>query len=114
MPSSRTGGRGLLVRSSLLWQAAHRLRSGPSRKRHVVALMRLEMVGDGRWRNAACFQAEAAQRLDAELMRPAVLPSRGGVPALNFGTIRHRGRSLLAYLGCVVLVLDPVKRPRAS
>ena len=30
VPSSRTGARGLLVRSSLLWQSAHRLRSLPS------------------------------------------------------------------------------------
>jgi hypothetical protein len=30
VPSSRTGARGLLVRSSLLWQSVHRLRSWPS------------------------------------------------------------------------------------
>jgi hypothetical protein len=49
------------------------------------------MVGDGRWRDAACFQTQPTQWFDHELMRSAAAPARGAVPAINFRTIRHRG-----------------------
>src|SRR5215831_11043162 len=80
VPSSRTGARGLLVRSSLLLQSAHRL-----------VPMRHDMVGDGRWGDAARFQAKPTQWFDHELMCSAALPARGAIPAMNFRTMRHRG-----------------------
>src|SRR5262245_61175078 len=80
VPSSRTGARGLLVRSSLLLQSAHRL-----------VPMRHDMVGDGRWGDAARFQAKPTQWFDHELMCSAALPARGAIPAMNFRTLRHRG-----------------------
>jgi hypothetical protein len=56
-----------------------------------IASVRLDMVGDGRRRDAACFQAEPTQRLDTQLMRPAALPASGAVPAMNVRRVRHRG-----------------------
>jgi hypothetical protein len=50
--------------------------------------VRLDMVGDGRWRDAACFQAEPTQRLDHELMRSAALPASGVMPAVSFRAMR--------------------------
>src|SRR5215831_12994608 len=91
VPSSRTGARGLLVRSSLLWQSAHRLRSQAEPERGEVAPMRHDMVGDGRWGDAARFQAKPTQWFDHELMCSAALPARGAIPAMNFRTMRHRG-----------------------
>jgi hypothetical protein len=46
-------------------------------ERGEVAQMRHDMVGDGRRRDAACLQAQPAQRLDHKLMRSAALPAGG-------------------------------------
>jgi hypothetical protein len=55
------------------------------------------MVGDGRWHDAACLQAQPAQWLDHELMRSAALPACGAVPAVDIRTERHRGQGLLPF-----------------
>jgi len=52
VPSSRTGAR---------WQSAHRLRRLAEPERGEVAPMRHDMVGDGRWGDAARFQAKPTQ-----------------------------------------------------
>ena len=59
---------GALFASSLLWQWAHRLRSGSSLNAMKSSLC-IDMVGDCRWRDAASFPAEPTQRLDTQLMR---------------------------------------------
>jgi hypothetical protein len=59
---------GALFASSLLWQSARRLWSGPSLSAMKSSLC-LDMVGDCRWRDAASFPAEPTQRLDTQLMR---------------------------------------------
>ena len=66
-PKSRTP-HGALFASSLLWQSARRLWSGPSLSAMKSSLC-LDMVGDCRWRDAASFPAEPTQRLDTQLMR---------------------------------------------
>jgi hypothetical protein len=43
--------------------------------------MRRDVVADGRWRDAACLQAQPAQWLDHKLMR------LGGVPSWRCSTI---------------------------
>jgi len=63
-------------------------------ERCEVASVRLDMVSDGRWRDAAIFQAKPTQRLDHELIRSAALPAGGAIPAMNFRTMRHRGQGL--------------------
>jgi hypothetical protein len=52
--------------------------------------MRRDVVGDGRWRDAACFQAQPTQWFDHELMRSAALPASGAVPAMDVRRVRHR------------------------
>src|SRR5215831_6763303 len=58
-------------------------------ERGVVPSMRCDVVGDGRWRDAAAFQAESAQWFDHELMTASALPASGAIPAMNFRTMRH-------------------------
>jgi len=53
--------------------------------------MRRDVVGDGRWRDAAGFQAESAQWFDHELMRAAALPARSAIPSVDLRRVRHRG-----------------------
>jgi len=59
----------------------------------VVPSMRRDVVGDGRWRDAASFQAQPAQGLDHELMRSAACPARGAIPSVDLRRVRHRGQS---------------------
>ena len=56
---------GALFASSLLWQSARGLWSGPSLSAMKSSLC-LDMVGDCRWRDAASFPAEPTQRLDTQ------------------------------------------------
>jgi hypothetical protein len=60
----------------------------------VVPSMRRDVVGDGRWRDAARFQAEPTQWFDHELMRSAACPAGGAVPTMDIRTMRHWGKSL--------------------
>ena len=60
-------------------------------ERGEIASVRHDMVGNGRRRDAACLQAQPAQRLDHELMRAAALPTSGAVPAMDVRRVRHRG-----------------------
>src|SRR5262249_15615079 len=68
-------------------------------ERGVVPSMRRDVVGDGRWRDAASFQAKPTQRLDRKLMRSAALPASGAIPAMDLRTVRHRGISARAQSG---------------
>jgi hypothetical protein len=61
--------------------------------------MRLDMVGDGRRRDVAGFQAKPTQWLNTQLMRSPALPASGAVPAMNFGTVRHQGNFLNSQAG---------------
>jgi hypothetical protein len=38
------------------------------------------MIGDGRWHDAAGFQAQPAERLDHQLMCATALPAGGAIP----------------------------------
>ena len=74
--------------------------------------MRRDVVGDGRWRDAAGFQAEPAQWLDTQLMRAAACPARGAIPAMDVRRVRHRACQTNARLygtrgGKVALVIGP-------
>jgi hypothetical protein len=53
--------------------------------------MRFDMVCDGRRRHATDFQAEPAQRLDAQLVPTPALPFAPIVPAMNVTFVRHGG-----------------------
>ena len=59
-------------------------------ERGEVAAMRRVVVGDARWRDAACFQAESAQWLDHKLMRATALPASSAVPTVGSRTVHHR------------------------
>jgi hypothetical protein len=60
-------------------------------ERGEIAAMRHDMVANGRWRYAACFQAKPTQWLNMQLMRPAALPASSAVPTVDIRTMRHRG-----------------------
>jgi hypothetical protein len=81
-------------------------------ERGVVPPMRLDMVADGRWRDAASLQANPTQRLDHELMRSAALPASGAVPAVDIRTVRHRGNTFRPIKFCALLDCDGAHRDR--
>src|SRR5262249_35648791 len=51
--------------------------------RRLLASVRWVVIGDGCWRDAACLQAQSAQRLDHKLMRSAALPASGAGPTVG-------------------------------
>jgi hypothetical protein len=58
-------------------------------ERGVVTVMPFDVIRDRRWRDATRLKADAAQRLDHELMTASALPACAAIPAMNFGTMRH-------------------------
>jgi hypothetical protein len=55
----------------------------------VISAMWLDMVGNGRRRDAAGLEAAAAQGLQAQLMPASVLPFTPVVPAMHVTLARH-------------------------
>src|SRR5215471_987526 len=56
-----------------------------------IAAMGFDMVRDRCRHDAIALKAKRAQRFDHELMTASPLPARGAIPAVDFGTVRHRG-----------------------
>jgi hypothetical protein len=59
-------------------------------ERGEVAAMRHDMVGYGRGRDEAGFQAKPTQWFDHALMRSAALPASSAVPAVDVRRVLHR------------------------
>jgi hypothetical protein len=76
--------------------------------------MRFDVVNDGRRRDAAGFQAKPTQWLDVQLMTASALPASDAVPAMNFRTMRHRGKGRALLEDKLAGTIQSITSPDAS